>query len=309
MCQLFTTHVVMFIILTYFRLILRVAFLVLTERAVLRLSQSRKRPNVVGPWRVIQCVTDRVKLITKRRLALTPTSALLYSLSPILLTVFTILLIASCPIPLTLSNYGYSILRIFCILSLLSLPFILLRFSYRSVYSVTRAVRVVGLIISYEILLLLLILFFKGRIRDWNWHRTTNYNLSLTNFWSRIFLTRPLMILWLIELRRTPFDLAERESELVSGFNVEYRGWRFLFFFFSEILCLLTISLIFSLIILQNHSYFFISTSILLFLIFSLYVRSALPRFRLIDTQNFVWFRLTPWVMFIRVIIIILIYI
>ena len=49
MCQLFTTHVVMFIILTYFRLILRVAFLVLTERAVLRLSQSRKRPNVVGP--------------------------------------------------------------------------------------------------------------------------------------------------------------------------------------------------------------------------------------------------------------------
>ena len=76
------------------------------------------------------------------------------------------LLIASCPIPLSVSAYSYSILRMFCVLSLLSLPFILLRFSYRFVYSVIRDVRVVGLIISYEILLLLLVKFFKGRIRD-----------------------------------------------------------------------------------------------------------------------------------------------
>ena len=228
-------------------------------------------------------------------------------MSPILLTVFTILLIASCPIPLSVSSYSYSILRMFCVLSLLSLPFILLRFSYGSVYSVTRAVRVVRLIISYEILLLLLIMFFKGRIRDWNWYRTTNHHLSLMNFWSRIMLTRPLMILWLMELRRTPFDLAEGESELVSGFNVEYGRWRFLFFFFSEILCLLTISLIFSLMILQNHSYFFIAVSMLLFLMFSLYIRSALPRFRLIETQNFVWFRITPWVIFLRLIVVMLI--
>ena len=295
-------HVVMFIVLTYFRLILRVAFLVLTERAVLRLSQSRKRPNVVRPWGVIQCVTDRVKLITKRRIALTPTSVLLYSLSPILLTVFTMLLIASCPIPLTISTYRINMLGIFCILSLLSLPFMLLRFSYRSVYSVTGAVRVVRLMISYEILLLLLIIFFKGRIRDWNWIRTTNHHMSVSNFWSRLLLTRPLIVLWLIELGRTPFDLAERESELVSGFNVEYGRWRFLFFFFSEILCLLTMSLMFSLIILQNQRFATIAISMLAFLMFSLYVRSALPRFRLIDVQNFVWFRLTPWVIFFRLI-------
>ena len=292
----------MFVVLTYFRLILRVAFLVLTERAILRLSQSRKRPNVVRPWGVIQCVTDRVKLITKGRIALTPTSALLYSVSPILLTIFTMLLIASCPIPLAISTCRNNILRIFCILSLLSLPFILLRFSYGSVYSVTRAVRVVRLMISYEILLLLLIIFFKRRIRDWNWIRTTNHHISLNNFWSRFLLTRPLIILWLMELRRTPFDLAEGESELVSGFNVEYGRWRFLFFFFSEILCLLTISLMFSLIVIQNQRFITISLSMLLFLLFSLYVRSALPRFRLMDVQNFVWFRLTPWVIFFRLI-------
>merc|ERR1739838_219667 len=115
---------------------------------------------------VIQCVTDRVKLITKRRISLTPTSVILYSISPILLTILTIVLISICPIPLPISFYRYNILLIFRTLSLISLPFILLRFSYRSVYSTIRAVRVVRLIISYEILLLLLILFFKRSFRS-----------------------------------------------------------------------------------------------------------------------------------------------
>lgn len=298
----------MFLLLTYFRLILRVAFLVLTERAVLRLAQIRKRPNVVRPWRVIQCVADGVKLITKRSLSLSPTSKILYSLSPILLTILTIVLISICPIPISLSLYRYNILMLFCVLSLLSLPFILLRFSYRSVYSTTGAVRVVRLIISYEILLLLLILFFKGSFRSWTWSITRDISMSSSNFMSRILLVRPMLVLWLIELRRTPFDLAERESELVSGFNVEYRRWRFLFFFFSEMLCLLSISLIFSVVILQFSSIFLHATRILFFVVFSLYVRAALPRFRLLDTQNFIWFRLTPWVITFRCVTIFLTY-
>lgn len=290
----------MFLIINYFRLILRVAFLVLTERAVLRLAQSRKGPNIVRPWGVIQCVTDRVKLITKRRISLTPTSVILYSISPILLTILTIVLICVCPIPLSISFYRYNILLIFRILSLISLPFILLRFSYRSVYSTIRAVRVVRLIISYEILLLLLILFFKGSFRSWNWITSVDNTLSTSNFNSRCLFIIPILVLWLIELRRTPFDLAERESELVSRFNVEYRGWRFLFFFFSEILCLLTISLMFSVLICQVRRFLKISFCILIFVLLSLYIRAALPRFRLLDTQNYVWFRLTPWIIFFR---------
>lgn len=286
----------MFLIATYFRLILGVAFLVLTERAVLRLSQSRKRPNIVRPWRVVQCVTDRVKLITKRGISLTPTSAVLYSLSPIILTILTIILICTSPIPLPISAYRYNILLMFRVLSLISLPFILLGFSYRSVYSTIRAVRVVRLIISYEILLLILIIFFKRTFRNWSWTTAIDPSVSISNGYSRCLLTIPIIVLWLIELRRTPFDLAERESELVSRFNVEYGRWRFLFFFFSEMLCLLTISLIFSVLICQVTNFLKVAGCILLFVIFSLYVRAALPRFRLLDTQNYVWFRLTPWV-------------
>nr|BBB04273.1 NADH dehydrogenase subunit 1 [Salpa thompsoni] len=287
----------MFLLLTYFGLILGVAFLVLTERAVLGLAQSRKGPNVVGPWGVIQCVADGVKLMTKGNLSLSPTSKILYSLSPILLTVLTMILISMCPMPLSLSLYGYSMLMLFCVLSLLSLPFMLLGFSYGSVYSTTGAVRVVGLMMSYEILLLLLMLFFKGSFGSWTWGITGDMNMSSSNYMSRILLVAPMLVLWLMELGRTPFDLAEGESELVSGFNVEYGGWGFLFFFFSEMLCLLSMSLMFSVVILQLSSIYTHSIGMLFFVVVSLYVRAALPRFRLLDTQNFIWFRLTPWVM------------
>ncbi len=91
-----------------------------------------------------------------------------------------------------------------------------------------------------------------------------------------------------MELGRTPFDLAERESELVSRFNVEYGGFRFLFFFFSEMLCLLSMSLMFSVIVFQPNNYITTTAGILFFVLFSLIVRAALPRFRLIDTQNYV---------------------
>lgn len=246
--------------------------------------------------------------MTKGGLSLSPTSTMLYSLSPILLTILTTLLISTCPIPLPLSQYRYNMLMLFCILSLLSLPFILLGFSYRSVYSATGAVRVVRLIISYEILLMLLIIFFKRSFSSWTWSTARDWNLSSSNYISRTFLIAPLLVLWLIELRRTPFDLAERESELVSGFNVEYGRWRFLFFFFSEILCLLSMSLVFSIVILQLDSIISHSLGMVLFVIFSLYVRAALPRFRLLDTQNFIWFRLTPWIIFFRCLIVFLSY-
>lgn len=293
-------HVVLFICVIYIRLILRVAFLVLTERAVLRLSQIRKGPNVVGPWRVVQCVADGLKLATKTSLNLTPSSVKLYAFSPVLLTTLAITLISSVPIPIPLSSFSYNILALFLVVSLLTFPFILLRFTYRSAYSTTRAVRVVGLIMSYEILLLLLILFYKRSFGSWSWTLTVSSSISPSNTWSQLLLTPPLMILWLMELGRTPFDLAERESELVSGFNVEYGRFRFLFFFFSEILCLLSMSLMFSIIVFQPTSYATTTARILFFVLFSLVVRAALPRFRLIDTQNYVWFRLTPWVILVR---------
>lgn len=292
-------HVVLFICVLYIRLILGVAFLVLTERAVLGLAQIRKGPNVVGPWGVIQCVADGLKLATKTSLNLTPSSVKLYAFSPVLLTALAITLISSVPIPIPLSSFSYNILALFLVVSLLTFPFILLGFTYRSAYSTTGAVRVVGLMMSYEILLLLLILFYKRSFRSWSWTATVSPSISTSNSWSQLLLTPPLMILWLIELRRTPFDLAEGESELVSRFNVEYGGFRFLFFFFSEILCLLSISLMFSVIVFQPNSLITTTAGILSFVLFSLIVRAALPRFRLIDTQNYVWFRLTPWVMLV----------
>lgn len=185
----------MFVVLTYFGLILRVAFLVLTERAVLRLAQIRKRPNVVRPWGIIQCVADRLKLITKSNIVLSPTSVLLYSLSPPLLTVTTVVLIITCPIPMPLAFIRNNILSIFCITSIISLPFMLLGLSYRSVYSTVGSVRVVRLIISYEILLLLLTLFYRGSFNTSNWMPFTNYEFNSVSQIARLGLLLPMLIL------------------------------------------------------------------------------------------------------------------
>ena len=293
----------MLILFCYFGLIVAVAFLVLTERGVLGLAQIRKGPNTVGPWGVVQCVADRLKLMTKYKIYLSPTSKVLYTFSPVLLTILTIVLISTSPIPYSISHTANSILLIFRVLSLLSIPFILLGFAYGSVYSTVGSIRVVRLIMSYEILLLILIIFFKRKLRSWTWVYTTDNLMSNSNFVSHLPLIIPILVLWLIELGRTPFDLAERESELVSRFNVEYGRWRFLLFFFSEMLCLITISLIFSVLLIQEDKIILLIFWMIIFIIRSLCIRAALPRFRLIDTQNFVWFRLTPAVITIRVLI------
>merc|ERR1739838_235513 len=123
----------LFFIFLYARIILAVAFLVLSERAILGLAQIRKRPNIGRPRRLVQCVRDRVKLITKRKINLSPTSVFIYAFAPALLVVLTLLLIG---------------------------------LTYRSFYSTLRAVRVARLIISYEILMILLFIFYKGPLRD-----------------------------------------------------------------------------------------------------------------------------------------------
>jgi len=290
----------MFIVLTYVRLILAVAFLVLTERAVLRLTQIRKGPNVVRPLRVVQCVTDGVKLITKFNISLTPTSVLLYSFSPVSLIILIILLISCLPIPGIINGWGASMLLLFCILGLISLPFILLGMCYRSTYSTVRSIRVIGLIMSYEILMLIMLIFYKEVYGTWEWNSTINEAISPRRLTSRLVFFIPILVLWLIELRRTPFDLAERESELVSRFNVEYGGWRFLLFFFSEILALLVMSIIFSSLLIISSSFLRKTVRMVTFVVLSLYIRSLLPRFRLMDVQTFIWFRLTPVVLMFR---------
>ena len=291
----------MFFIFLYARIILAVAFLVLSERAILGLAQIRKRPNIVRPWRLVQCVRDRVKLITKRKINLSPTSVFIYAFAPALLVVLTLLLISLTPIPVPIINIRSSIVMFFCFLALMTLPFLLLGLTYRSFYSTLRAVRVARLIISYEILMILLFMFYKGPLRDWSWDNSNSPHNSYSYFSVQLFFFIPILILWLIELGRTPFDLAERESELVSRFNVEYRRWRFLLFFFSEILCLLMISVIFASFITIISLALNSILIIVLFVSSSLYIRAALPRFRLVDTQNFIWFRVTPYVILVRI--------
>nr|BCM73287.1 NADH dehydrogenase subunit 1 [Ihlea magalhanica] len=291
----------MFFIFLYAGMILAVAFLVLSERAILGLAQIRKGPNIVGPWGLVQCVGDGVKLMTKGKINLSPTSVFIYAFAPALLVVLTLLLISLTPMPVPIINMGSSMVMFFCFLALMTLPFLLLGLTYGSFYSTLGAVRVAGLMMSYEILMMLLFMFYKGPLGDWSWDNSNSPHNSYSYFSVQLFFFIPMLILWLMELGRTPFDLAEGESELVSGFNVEYGGWGFLLFFFSEMLCLLMMSVMFASFITMMSLALNSMLMMVLFVSSSLYIRAALPRFRLVDTQNFIWFRVTPYVMLVGI--------
>ena len=83
------------------------------------------------------------------------------------------------------------------------------------------------------------------------------------------------------ETNRTPFDFAEGESELVSGFNVEYRRGGFALIFLAEYSRILFIRMLFSLIFLGANFYsilFFFKLVLVSFLF--IWVRGTMPRFR-----------------------------
>ena len=172
--------------------------------------------------------------------------------------------------PSVINGWRTSILLLFCILMLISLPFILLGLCYRSTYSTVGSIRVLRLIISYEILILIILIFYKEVYGRWEWNSTINEAIFPGGLTSRLVFFIPILVLWLMEFGGTPFDLAKGESELVSRFNVEYGRWRFLLFFFSEMIAFLVMSIMFSSRLIISSSYLWKTMGMVTFVVLSL---------------------------------------
>lgn len=144
--------------------------------------------------------------------------------------------------------------------------------------------------ISYEVSLALVLLSIIFLIRRFNFLNFLDYQF---NVWF-LYLCFPLIIVWfrtsLAETNRTPFDFAEGESELVSGFNVEYRRGGFTLIFLAEYTRILFISIIFVIIFLGRNIIRFIFFLKLVFISFLfIWVRGTIPRFRYDKLINIAW--------------------
>nr|AMW68109.1 NADH dehydrogenase subunit 1 [Xanthostigma gobicola] len=271
-------------------LLVGVAFLTLLERKVLGYIQIRKGPNKVGFLGIMQPFSDAIKLFTKEHIFPIYSNYLIYYFSPVFGFFLSMLIWVVFPVSFNLFSFNLGFLFIICCLSLGVYSIMIAGWSSNSNYSLLGGLRSVAQTISYEISMALVLLGLILFMFSFNLMDLFKYQIFLYFF----FMFFPLMMMWfsimLAETNRTPFDFAEGESELVSGFNVEYSGGGFALIFLAEYLSILFMSFLFSLMFLgaNLNSLFFFLKFVFISYIF-IWVRGTLPRFRYDKLMNLTW--------------------
>ncbi len=274
------------------------------ERKVIGRFQDRYGPNRFGPWGLLQCVADMVKLLTKEDITPAKADRLLYNLAAVVPIVPTFLILAVLPFGrgMVAADLNIGFLYIVAIGSLGTIGIFMASWASHNKYALISGLRTVAQMISYEIPMVLSVvgvLLLVG-------------SLSMVSIveaqgqWRLPFIVlQPLaFVLYftaaVAEVNRSPFDLPEAESEIVAGYHIEYSGIKFAMFLLAEYINAFSICAIAATVflggwqgpILPSWAWFFIKS-------YSLYVvliwlRGTLPRLRVDQLMNFAWKTLVP---------------
>ena len=259
------------VILVIVPALITVAFVTIAERKTMASMQRRLGPNIVGYYGLLQAFADALKLLLKEYVGPTQANLILFFLGPIITLIFSLLGYAVIPYGpgLTIADLNLGILYMLAVSSLSTYGILLAGWSANSKYAFLGSLRSTAQLISYELILssaILVVILLTG-----NLNLTINVEAQKVVFFVLPLL--PIFIIFFIgciaETNRAPFDLAEAESELVSGFMTEHSAVIFVFFFLAEyasivLICIFTSILflggylkIFSLDFLVNGFFFF----------------------------------------------------
>ena len=235
------------VILLSIPVVLAVAYVTVAERKTMASMQRRLGPNIVGYYGLLQAFADAFKLLLKEYVSPTQANLILFFLGPIITLLFSLLGYGVIPYApgLTIFDFNLGILYLLAVSSLSTYGILLAGWSANSKYAFLGSLRSTAQLISYELILssaILLVVLL-----------TSSLNLTVNiEYQKAVWFLMPLFPVFIIffissvaETNRAPFDLAEAESELVSGFMTEHAAVIFVFFFLAEyasivLICILT---------------------------------------------------------------------
>ncbi len=281
-------------------------YLTLLERKVVGRMQNRIGPNRVGKWGLLQPLADGVKMLTKEDIVPRSADKVVHFLAPILMVAPALLVFAVLPFGknMTAVDLNVGILFFAAISSIATIGIFMAAWASSNKYSMLGGMRSVAQMISYEIPMVMSVvpvLLAVGSLStnsiveaqaDWHWFVFTPWG----------FLGCVLFFLCgVAECNRSPFDLAEAESEIVAGFHTEYSAMKFALFYMAEFMSAFTISGMTTTLflggwqgpaILPSWLWFFIKSFGLIFIM--LWFRATLPRFRVDQLMGLAWKFLLP---------------
>ena len=302
--------------------LLAVPPLIWAERRILGRIQSRVGPNRVGPFGLFQTLADAVKLLGKEDMIPAGADRALFILAPFLLLVPSFMAWSVVPIGTELHIFGrviglyptdlnVGVLYIVALTSVAVYGIVMAGWASNSKYALLGSLRSSAQMISYEIMLglaLVGVVVLAGSLSLPEIVRQQQVPYAIPLFIGAfVFVCAALA-----ETNRAPFDLPEAETELVSGYHVEYSGARFMFFFLAEYANMVLVSFLVSAVflgggwpaqLLEPYIGHLFTTllavgimmgKVLLFLFFYFWIRATLPRFRYDQMMNFCWKVLLP---------------
>jgi NADH-quinone oxidoreductase subunit H len=280
--------------------------------------QSRLGPMEAGPHGALQLMADGGKFLQKELVAPARADRRVFTLAPVVVLVSTFMVFVVIPAgPALISeDLDTGIFFAMAVSSLSVLGILMAGWASANKYSLIGGLRAAGQLIAYELPLVLAVagvvvqastMSLQGII-----YSQSNFKLTSVS----IPVVFPLIIGFLLfmvaaqaELTQTPFDMPVAESELVAGYQTEYTGLLFLFFYIGEFGTAFGLAAIASTLYLGGwyfpwipHSGFmgnllgffviFAKTMLVSFVIF--WVRFSFPRLREDQLQSFCWKFLVP---------------
>jgi NADH-quinone oxidoreductase subunit H len=283
-------------------------FLVWVERKVVARFQDRLGPNRIGPWGIFQPFADIIKLLIKEDTTPSGADVVVFNLAPVLSLASVLLLWAVLPFAEVVFGVDLNVALLYIVAAgaIGTLSIIMAGWSSNNKFALVGAYRMVANMISYEIPMVVILLI--PAILTGSMSMLT-ISQAQSQYW--FVLVVPLaalvfLISAIAELGRSPFDLNEGESEIVSGFHIEYSGMKFGLFYAGELLHAFTFGAFISILFFGGYNgpgvtqmpilgvfYFFIKAMIGYWII--MWVKYTVPRIRIDHMLYFNWKFLVPF--------------